>query len=164
MAHGYPSKSKIRSYFIKPFMMNKTTFRTGAKGVHWLLGAGMGVWVNVCAGAWVYAWVRGWVSGCVRGRVGVWVRVCLGACVCVCLCWCVCECVRGCVGVWLGLCIASVKSHKNPIKNHVGNKEQNTLPDPRVQTPPPKVVLKHPLKNPTQPTLEGRAAPQCACL
>ena len=32
MAHGYPSKSKIRSYFIKSFMMNKTTFHTGAKG------------------------------------------------------------------------------------------------------------------------------------
>ena len=32
MAHGYPSKSKIRSYFIKPFMLNKTTFHTGAKG------------------------------------------------------------------------------------------------------------------------------------
>ena len=33
MAHGYPSKSKIRSYFIKPFMMNKTTFHTGTKGL-----------------------------------------------------------------------------------------------------------------------------------
>ena len=32
MAHGYPSKSKIRSYFIKPFMMNKTTFHIGARG------------------------------------------------------------------------------------------------------------------------------------
>ena len=32
MAPGYPSKSKIRSHFIKPFMMNKTTFHTGAKG------------------------------------------------------------------------------------------------------------------------------------
>ena len=32
MARGDPSKSKIRSYFIKPFMMNKITFHTGAKG------------------------------------------------------------------------------------------------------------------------------------
>ena len=32
MAHEYPSKSKIRSYFIKPFMMKKTTFHTGTKG------------------------------------------------------------------------------------------------------------------------------------
>ena len=33
MAHGYPSKSKIRSHFMKRFMMNKTTFHTGAKGM-----------------------------------------------------------------------------------------------------------------------------------
>ena len=33
MAHGYPSKSKILSYFIKPFMMNKNTFHTGTKGL-----------------------------------------------------------------------------------------------------------------------------------
>ena len=32
MAHGYPSKSKMRSYFIKQFIMNKATFHTGTKG------------------------------------------------------------------------------------------------------------------------------------
>ena len=32
MAHGYPSKSKMRSYCIKPFMMNKATFNARTKG------------------------------------------------------------------------------------------------------------------------------------
>ena len=32
MAHGYPSKSKMRSHFITQFMMNKTTFHTHTKG------------------------------------------------------------------------------------------------------------------------------------
>ena len=31
-AHGYLSKSKMRSHFMKRFMMNKTTFHTGTKG------------------------------------------------------------------------------------------------------------------------------------
>ena len=44
MVHGYPSMSKMRSYFIKLFMMNKTMFHIGTKGaavyieytaVHW---------------------------------------------------------------------------------------------------------------------------------
>ena len=67
MAHSYPSKSKIRSYFIKPFMMNKTTFHTGAEGqqsLQWGQGenhvlafdvsevfdtARMGPWLSSCA-------------------------------------------------------------------------------------------------------------------
>ena len=52
MAHGYPSKSKIRSYFIKRFMMNKTTFHTGAKGrllehlLHFQEGGGCSLYMH----------------------------------------------------------------------------------------------------------------------
>ena len=38
MAHGYPSKSKMRSYFMKQFVMNKTTFHIGTNGSMFMVG------------------------------------------------------------------------------------------------------------------------------